>query len=90
MMLESDERLIKFEEKEHHSGSGVQQLWEFKNGYTASVVKFPGSYGYNKNQWELAIFRGEELCYDTPITDDVLGYLDTPEVHNYLEKIAEL
>lgn len=90
-MLESDDRLVKFKESEHHFGTGIQQLWTFTNGYSASVVKFPGSYGYDNNQWELAILDSNmELDYTTPITDDVVGYLSVSDVHDYLERIANL
>ena len=46
--------------------------------------------------FELAVlkFKGEdnlgELCYDTPITDDVMGYLTNDDVLELLEKIKNL
>lgn len=67
----------------------------FPNGYGASVVKGIGSYGYEQGLYELAVLIKEsdnnyELCYDTSITDNVLGYLTNNEVLEILEKIKEL
>lgn len=66
----------------------------FTNGYGASVVKGPGTYGEAEGLWELAVLkRGKEgwlICYDTPITDDVIGYLTEAAVDALLQKIAKL
>jgi len=41
--------------------------------------------------WELAVIgKDGSLCYDTPITDDVLGYLTEEEVNNTLVLIEQL
>jgi len=69
---------------------GVQKLYSFPNGYGASVIKHKGSYGGAQGLWELAVLKGEELCYNTPITDDVLGHLTTGEVNAILDKISDL
>lgn len=67
-------------------------LFRFANGYGASVIRNPGSYGT-----ELAVLRftgpGKtewEITYDTPITDDVIGWLSAEECREILVRIAEL
>jgi len=90
-------------EREHPSGlPGVQKIYRFENGYGASVVRFMsgtfgGSYGAEQGLWELAVlmFAGEgvddfKLCYDTPITSDVIGRLTLEEVDDYIEQIKGL
>jgi hypothetical protein len=85
-----------FEERPHPMG-GVQRLYQFPNGFGASVVKFHGSYGYSEGLWELAVitFHGPtlkafHLCYDTPITDNVMGHLSESEVDDVLVRIEGL
>lgn len=69
---------------------GVQRVYKFPNGYGASVIRHKGSYGYQKGLWELAVLFGGELCYDTEITDDVIGHLNDPEVDQLLRRIHRL
>ena len=45
--------------------------------------KFDNGYG-------LAVLKHDELCYDTPITDDVIGYLTSDEVYDLLDRIEQL
>ena len=40
--------------------------------------------------FELAVMKGDELCYDTPITDDVVGWLKSDEVNKLLDIIERL
>lgn len=72
----------------------VQYVFKFDNNYGASIVKRPGSYGFNKDLWELAViwFDGDEwhLTYDTEITDDVIGHLTDEEINEILHKIKNL
>ncbi len=74
---------------------GLQRLYFFPNGYGASVVQHSGSYGGPEGMWELAVLAGESqasysLTYDTPITDDVLGWLSDSDVNGLLSQIADL
>ena len=70
---------------------GVQHKYKFPNGYGASVVSHPYSYGGDRGLWELAVLGLDgHLTYDTPITNDVLGYLSEDEVNEALAKIAAL
>lgn len=83
---------------ERENVNGIQYVFKFDNGRGASVIKNDFSYGCSKDEWELAVllFDDEEapdeyeLDYDTPITDDVIGYLDDTEVRNILEEIQKL
>lgn len=77
-----------------NGNSGVQTLVFFSNGYGASVVKHPWSYGNQEGLFEIAVLIGDksewEICYTTVITDDVLGYLTDADVADVLQKIRNL
>lgn len=83
---------------ERKLNGGVQKVFRFENGYGASVVKNPYSYGGDEGLWELAVvlvYENEgrlswKLTYDTPITEDVLGWLTWEEVEETLRQIEEL
>lgn len=69
---------------------------QFKNGYQASVISngskgagFP-SQGGDTGLFEVAIMYDDEIVYDTPITNDVLGWLTFREVANVLDEIMNL
>jgi hypothetical protein len=70
--------------------NGVQARVLFENGYGASVVKHEFSYGGKDGLYELAVTKDEDLCYDTPVTNDVEGYLSPEEVTELLKQIQEL
>jgi hypothetical protein len=69
---------------------GITSRTKFKNGYEASVVKSEHSYGGRDGLYELAIFKDGEICYDTPITNDVIGYLRPIDVTDVMEKLQKL
>lgn len=78
----------------HPMGSGQQMVLRFPNGYGASVVRTEYSYGGAEGFFELAVIRfdGDDfaLCYDTPITNGVIGWLDRDAVVNILYQIMTL
>lgn len=78
---------------------GIQYIFKADNGYGASIVQHDFSYGANEGLWELAVIKYDKLiedeiswdiCCSTPITDDVLGYLNDEEVNETLDKISKL
>lgn len=76
-----------------HSGGlmlGRQARMKFPNGYGVSVIIGRMFYSNGIDTYELAIFKGENICYDTPITNDVLGYLSKEEVTEIMKKVQEL
>ena len=81
---------LEFNEHPNHMG-GVQARIQFDNGYGASVVKTPYTYGGDKGLYELAVLDSDgRLTYDTPITNDVIGYLRDIDVTDVMEKIQQL
>lgn len=78
---------------------GLRAVMMFENGYGVSVVQFKvdgrfGSYTSNEDEWELAVLKGNEkkwaITYDTPITDDVIGYLSAKKVSKIMKQVQSL
>ncbi len=70
---------------------GIMSRIHFENGYGASVVKTPMSYGGKNGLYELAVLDSNgDLTYETPVTSDVEGYLSEDDVTRLLEQIQNL
>ena len=81
---------LEFNEHPNHMG-GVQARIQFDNGYGASVVKTPYTYGGDRGLYELAVLDSEgNLTYATSVTNDVIGYLRPEDVTDVLAKIQQL
>lgn len=81
---------LEFKTHPNHMG-GVQAVITFDNGYGASVVCTPHTYGGDKGLYELAVLgKDGHLTYDTPVTNDVIGYLRDIDVTDVMEKIQQL
>jgi len=83
----------------HSMGDGFMGKIFFDNGYGVSVVRFKiynrySSYTNNENEWEVAVLFGNEkkweLTYNTPITNDVIGWLSEEDVTEIMKKVQEL
>ncbi len=85
---------LDFQSHPNFPEDGIQAKHFFPNGYGVSVVRFPGSYGFYEDLYEVAVIKGNMdgymLCYDTPITDDVLGHRDERDVEIIMEEVAAL
>tara|TARA_E500000318_G_C3484059_1_gene181617 strand:+ start:213 stop:470 length:258 start_codon:yes stop_codon:yes gene_type:complete len=75
--------------KKHFNG-GKRATIHFANGYGASVITGGISYTNEKQPYEIAILKGDELCYDTPLTSDVIGWQTEKEADGVLNKIELL
>lgn len=86
--------------KQHPTGmGGFQATMEFENGYGVSVVC--GEYRYSTPRtnlyaasmyeaYEVAILKNGSLCYDTSITDDVIGYVSPEEISKIMGLVQNL
>ena len=97
----SDNKQFLIEEKPHMDGQwgGTQKVYYFPNGFGASVIPEykelttkDGRYRRTpiKGLYEVAVLYNDELCYTTPLTDDVIRRLNDPEVDRLLFQIREL
>ena len=88
--------MINFKELPSRSiNNGIQYIFKADNGYGASIVQHEYSYGGRVGLWEIAVTEYDEdgewdICYNTPITSDVLGHLSESEVMDYLIQIEQL
>jgi hypothetical protein len=63
----------------------------FDNGYGASIVTGEHTYGGREGLYELAVLgKDGRLTYETPITDDVEGYLTPEDVTILMKQIQSL
>lgn len=71
---------------------GIMSRIYFENGYGASVVRTPFSYGGKIGLYEVGILDSDgEVCYTTPITDNgVIGYLRKEDVSEVMIRIQQL
>ena len=80
--------------KEHPRGAvygGIISRIIFDNGYGATIVQGPHTYGGADGLYELAVLgKNDEISYDTPVTGDVEGYLSEAQVTDLLIKIQQL
>ena len=75
-----------------HEGviEGYAKHTVFDNGYGASCVSHQYTYGGREGLFEVAVTHGDGLCYATPVTDDVIGFLDHAGVMDILMQINQL
>ena len=70
---------------------GKKARMRFDNGYGVSVVSHSYSYGGRDGLYEVAVLdSNDELTYDTPVTNDVIGYLTEEDVTDVMKQVQEL
>lgn len=70
---------------------GKKTRMHFDNGFGVSVVSHSFSYGGKRGLYEIAVLdKNGELTYDTPVTNDVIGYLSETGVTKVMKEVQEL
>jgi hypothetical protein len=67
-----------------------QKRISFENGYGASIICKPVSNGGDAKMFEIAVLKSGKICYDTPVSYDVEGFLRFKDVVEVLHEIREL
>ena len=85
---------LKFVTDSNPFGSMSRAREFFSNGYGVSVIIGTFSYGGDEGLYECAVLKGNKhdssLCYDTPITNDVIGYCTPEKVTEIMKQIQNL
>ena len=71
--------------------NGKQAKMQFDNGFGISVVSHSWSYGGPNGMYEIAVLDSDGcITYDTPITNDVIGWLSKSDVNRIMKEIQQL
>lgn len=73
-----------------HNYGGRRAFLMFPNGYGASIINTSFSYGSDEAPWELAVMTEDGICYETPITDDVVGHCTEVDIIRICGEIFNL
>lgn len=77
--------------KPHPAHLGEQATVTFPNGYGASVLRGGQPFTYTQHgTYELVVLHRGKLCYNTPITSDVLAYRTADQINAALYEIENL
>ena len=85
---------LTFEQDEDDMQESAWHIYD--NNYGVSVVRGPYTFGGNEGLYELAIIymapedKESRICYDTPITNDVMGHLAPEDVTEIMKQVSEL
>ncbi len=70
--------------------NGRSATINFRNGYGASVITGHGSYTSAESPYEIAVLYKDDITYNSPITNDIIGFLKEHEVTEIMAKIKNL
>ena len=79
-----------FEVHRCYPALNTMAVMNFDNGYGISVITGKTAYSDETHPYEVAVLKDDEICYDTPITDDVIGYCTADMVTDLMCKIQNL
>lgn len=67
-----------------------QAMLNFDNGYGVSVLFGKSFYSNGVDTFELAVLKDGKLCFDTHITNEVVGYINSDKVTELMKLIQKL
>lgn len=67
---------------------GIRARIQFNNGFGLSVIRSQFAY-CDENTYEVAILEDDEVCYDTPLANDVLPYKTEEEITKIMEEMQD-
>ena len=68
----------------------TQARMKFENGYEVSVLCGKEFNSNGKDTYEVAVMHDGKLCYDTPVTSNVIPYQSADEVTEVMQEIQQL
>ena len=66
----------------------TRQTTDTDNGYTVSTIDY--GYGSDRGLFESAVIHDGQLCYATPVTDDVVGWQTPDDVAAMVAAVRDL
>ena len=90
LVFEKHAMAIEMESFTDRYSNATHAKLSFDNGYGVSVIFGDPFYSNGIDSYELAVLKDGDVCYNTPITDDVLGYLSKDEVTEVMKNIQGL
>ena len=69
---------------------GTQAKHTFPNGYGVSILTGSMFYTSLSKPYEVAVTKNGDICYDTPITDRVLGRQTATDVEDVMRRVEGL
>lgn len=68
---------------------GVKYTFVFPNGYSVEVEKQYGTYGFESDQWQMALFKDYVPIYipDSDFEEEFIGFLCDEEVNDILRNV---
>jgi hypothetical protein len=89
--MDLHEELVDFEHDANRFDGTSQTLYTFRNGWKASVIRGPYTYGGAEGLFELGVLDPHgPLNYDPITPEDVRGYLTEDQVEELLNQLAAL
>lgn len=90
--IDFHEKIVRVNRTDRGEVLGSQTIFEFTNGWSASVICGPYTYGGPEGRYEMAVLNPEgDIDSENPVSpDDVTGWLTADGVKELLRQLAFL